>query len=325
MTSSGHPSGTRTIQAHRRPDDPVAGEGRTATEQVGTLKRTVAKSKEDRITLTAAGVAFYWFLAAFPLLIAGVGILALIQGESLIDGVRRGIESTLPGGAASVLTDALDNAGSSTSGGLVAVAVGLGIALFSASSGMAAVQEGLDEAYDVPESRGFVRKRAVGLLLTLVALLLGGVATAALVFGRPIGDGLSGLVSLGDAFAPLWTALRWAVTLAAVMALFALFYRWGPRKEPPTKWLSIGAVVATAIWLLASVGFSLYVSNFGGTYAETYGSLAGVVVLLLWLFLSALALLIGAELNAVVEERRAADATPERPAEPGAEPTRRTA
>jgi membrane protein len=286
----------------------------TSAKRGSTLKRTIQKSKEDGITLTAAGVAFYWFLAVFPLLIAAIGIVALINGESLLSGLTKGIESTLPSGAAKVLTDAVSNGTQVTSGGLVAVIVGIAIALWSASSGMVAVQEGLDRAYDVDESRKFVKKRGVGLVLTGVALVLGGVATALLVFGRPLGEPIEEVLPLGGSFPVVWTVVRWLVTVLAVVALFSAFYRIAPnRGGAKSPWISPGGVVAAIVWLLASVGFSFYVSNFGGTYAETYGSLAGVVILCLWLFLSALALLFGGELNAVREGTRARGDEPVRP------------
>jgi membrane protein len=271
-------------------------------KHISTLKRTIQKSKEDQITLTAAGVAFYWFLAVFPLLIAAIGIVALINGQSLVSGLTKGIESTLPSGAAKVLTDAVSNGSQVTSGGLVAVIIGIAIALYSASSGMVAVQDGLDRAYDVDQSRKFVKKRGVGLVLTGAALVLGGVATALLVFGRPLGEPIERVLPLGGAFPVVWTVVRWLVTLLAVVLLFSIFYRIAPNRDgAKSPWISPGGVVAAIIWLLASLGFSFYVSNFGGTYAETYGSLAGVVILCLWLFLSALALLFGGELNAVRE------------------------
>jgi membrane protein len=283
-----------------------------AAGQRSVLKQTMAKVKEDQVTLMGAGVAFYWFLAVFPLLIAAVGIVALIHGQSLLAGVRKGIETTLPSGAANVLVDAISRGGAANAGGFIAVLIGIAIALYSASSGMVAVQEGLDRAYEVPESRTFIKKRAVGLLLTLAALVLGGIATALLVFGQPLGEPLVKVLPLGGAFALVWTVARWIVTVLAVMTLFSVFYRIGPnRKAERSEWLSIGSAVGTAIWLAASLGFSFYVSSFGGTYAETYGSLAGVIVLLLWLFLSALALLIGGELNAVGERRRGRQLSPD--------------
>jgi membrane protein len=271
------------------------------------IRRTFREAKEDRITLTAAGVAFYWFLSIFPMLIAAVGILAMLHvGQSFVDGVSSGIKDTLPSGAADVLVQAVSNATARTAGGLLAALIAILLALWSASSGMSAAEEALDVAYDVPESRKFLRKRAVAVGLVFLALGLGGVATALLVFGQPLGDALDGWLSLGGAFTVVWTIVRWVVTVLVVMTLFAVFYYLAPNRKPPSwKWVSPGGIVAAVIWLVASLGFSFYVSNFGGSYGKTYGSLAGVVVLVLWLFLSALALLFGAELNGELEREKA--------------------
>ena len=290
-----------------------------------SLKRAVQKAKQDRITLTAAGVAFWWFLAVFPMIIAAVGLLALFQGQSLSSGLRSGIDSTLPSGAAKVLTDAISSAPGKTSGSLVAAIVAIALAVYSASSGMAAAEEGLDVAHDVPESRKFLKKRAVGVVMTLAALALGGVATALLVFGQPIGKAIHGALPISDsAFVIAWTAVRWVLTALAVTTLFAVLYSIGPNRRPASwKWVSPGGVLAAVIWLVASLGFSFYVSNFGGSYARTYGSLAGVVLLMLWLYLSAVALLIGAEINGELEREKAlregsvqgSDASAARPAD----------
>jgi membrane protein len=126
------------------------------------------------------------------------------------------------------------------------------------------------------------------------------------VFGEPIGRTLEDNMPLGGAFMVVWTIVRWALTILALLTLFALFYYVGPNRKPPSwRWVSPGGIVAVVIWLAASVGFSFYVSNFGGSYAKTYGSLAGVVVLVLWLYLTALALLVGAELNGELEREKA--------------------
>jgi membrane protein len=287
------------------PESPVPKQGRVAT-----TKRTVKKMKSDRITMVAAGVAFYWFLAIFPLLIAVVGILALVgAGPSFVQNINTGVRDVLPGSASTVLTDAIGRAGgqAAAAGGLTAAIVGVALALWSASSGMGAAQDGLDVAYDVPEDRKFLKKRLMSLVLLFGALVLGSIATALLVFGKPIGDALADALPLGGAFELVWTIVRWVMTVLAVMTLFALFYYLGPNRKPRTwKWVSPGGVVGVIIWLAASVGFSFYVSSFGqSSYGKTYGSLAGVVVLVLWLYLSALALLIGGELNGELERGRA--------------------
>ena len=272
------------------------------------LRRTAKEMVADRITIIAAGIAFYWFLAIFPLLFAAIGLLDVVNAApSTVETVKDAIRQALPGDAATILTNAVSAAQDRASaGGLTALLIGLALALWSASSGMASTQVGLDVAYDVPQDRTFVKKRLIGFALLLASLVLGGIGVTLLVFGEPVSTFIADHLPLGDSAAWLWTLARWAITVLAVTLLFAVFYWIGPNRQPPSwKWLSPGGLLATALWLLASLGFSLYVSGFGGSYAKTYGALAGVVVLILWLYLSALALLIGAELNGELERQRA--------------------
>lgn len=270
-----------------------------------TLRRTLQEFKQDRASMIAAGMAYYWFLAIFPALMAAVGIFGLVNaGPDAKSSLTKAVRSTLPGDAAEVLSGALDRA---PSGGasIVAVVVGLALALWSASAGMVAMQSGLNVAYDIPEDRPFVKKRTVALALIAVSAVLGGVATVLVVFGQPLGDTIRDDVPFGGAFILVWTVLRWALAIGAVIVLFASFYYLGPnRPHPRWTWLSPGGLVGVVVWLAASLGFSLYVSSFG-SYAKTYGSLAGVVVLILWLYLSALAVVLGAELNAELERQSA--------------------
>jgi hypothetical protein len=171
---------------------------------------------------------------------------------------------------------------------------------------MAATQVGLDVAYDVPDDRTFVKKRLMSLVLILATLVLGGIAVVLLVFGEPLGTYVRDAIGAGAYFEWLWTAVRWVLALLAVVTLFALFYFIGPNRQPPGwSWLSPGGILATVIWVAASVLFSVYVSNFGGSYATTYGALAGVIILVLWLYITALAILVGAELNGELERERA--------------------
>ena len=305
-TTAQRDPGVRQMENGPGPDSPmeVPAQGWKAT-----LKRTMTEIKDDRVTMNAAGIAFYWFLSLFPLLIAAVGILALTgAGPDTLQSIGDGVKAILPGSAAEVLTGAIGTASTraAQATGLGAAVIGITLALWSASSGMSAVQVGMDVAYDVPDDRKFLKKRAMGVLLTLAALVLGGVATALMVFGTPIGQAIDDHLPLGGAFLVVWTVVRWALTILALLTLFALFYAVGPNRKPPSwKWLSPGGLLAVAIWLAASVAFSFYVSSFGGTYARTYGSLAGVIVLVLWLYLTAIALLVGAELNGELEREKA--------------------
>ncbi len=282
-------------------------------------RRTAREIVADRITIIAAGIAFYWFLAIFPLLFAAIGLLDVVNASpSTTTAVNDAINQSLPGDAATILTSAVSEAQKRAStGGVAALVIGIALALWSASSGMASTQVGLDVAYDVAQDRRFVKKRLIGFVLLLAALVLGGIAATLLVFGKPVSSFISDHLPLGDSFGWMWSLARWVVTLLAVTTLFAVFYWIGPNRQPPNwKWLSPGGLLATLLWLVASLGFSLYASGFGGSYAKTYGALAGVVVLILWLYLSALAVLVGGELNGELERQRALMARAGEPAAP---------
>lgn len=284
------------------PSDPLElGKG----DWKATLRRTLKEIKNDRVTMIAGGMATFWFLAIFPALIAAVGFLGLVgAGKSLTDGVTDAIRTALPPGASEVLVESVRTAQrQSQDASVVAAALGIAVALWSASAGMVQLQAGLDVAYDVPEERKFLKARAVAFMLILATAVLGGLASALLVFGEPLGTAIEDAVPLGGVFGIVWEIVRWVVTLFAITVLFALFYYLAPnRKSPRWHWVSPGGIVATLIWIAASVGFSFYVTSFG-SYGETYGPMAGVVVLLLWLYLTALAILVGGELNAELERQ----------------------
>ncbi|HVL80219.1 MAG TPA: YihY/virulence factor BrkB family protein [Actinomycetota bacterium] len=272
-----------------------------------TLKRTVQQIVEDRVTIVAAGMAFYWFLAVFPAMLALVGLSGLVgAARGTASFVDESLRAVLPGDAAEVLTGALGDPSEDTGkASALAVAIGLVVALWSASTGMVAMQLGLDIAYDVPLSRTFLGKRVRALALMVATLVLGGIATALMVFGQPLSDWLWERVAFGPVIGIAWHVFRWVAAIGAVTLLFAVFYYVAPnRPSPRWQWVSPGGVIATLVWVAASATFSLYVRNFA-SYAQTYGSLAGVVVLILWLFITALAVLVGGEINAELERQSA--------------------
>ena len=270
-----------------------------------SVKRAVKEFKEDRGTLTAAGMAYYWFLSLFPAMLAFVGVLGMlnVSGDTIRD-ITDKVTNTLPGGAGDMLTSVISEG--SAKAGLISALVGVAVALWSASSGAVGMQIGLDVAYDVKDDRKFVKKRLVAFELLAAVLVLGGLATAVIVFGEPLGKSLRDNLPFGSACVVLWTVIRWVGSLIALVGLFASIYYLAPNRDTPKwVWVSPGGILAAAIWLVASLGFSFYVSSFGN-YANTYGPLAGVAVLLLWLYLTALAVILGGELNAELERQSAA-------------------
>jgi membrane protein len=276
------------------------------------LKRVKAEVKEDNVTLLAAGVAFYAMLAIFPAIIAVVTVYGMVADPAQVESQVNEFAKGLPAGAGELITEQLNNV---VNAGRQALSIGLAISLlavlWSASGGVQGLVKSLNLVYDERETRGFVKLRGLSLLLTLGAIVVVVVALALIaVFPGVIDD-----LGLGQAGELAASISRWVVLALVVLTALAVLYRYAPdRANPRWRWVSWGAVVALVVWLLGSVGFSWYVDNFG-KYNQTYGALAAVIVLLLWLFLSSFAVLLGAEFDAEIERQTARDTTtgPDRP------------
>ena len=270
------------------------------------VRRGLKEFSDDQMTLIAAGVAFYAFLSLVPALVAAVLVYGLVTDPTEVQRQVDALSGALPESAQSLLRDQMSSLVSANRRGLgLGLVVSVLASLWSASGGVENLITAVNTAYDEQEKRGFVRRKAIALGLTLGAIVVFVLATALVA----VFPAVANAVRLPGSVGWVLDALRWVVVLLVILVSLAIVYRVAPsRNDPRLQWVSVGAVVATVGWILVSVGLSAYVNNFG-SYGKTYGSLAGVVVLLLWLWLSICAVLLGAEINAESEKQTVKDTT----------------
>jgi membrane protein len=287
----------------------LAGEPDQPTELGGrgwwhSLKRTVKEFKEDNLTDWAAALTYYGVLAIFPALIVLVSILGLI-GESATQPLIDNLGAVAPGPAKEIFTNAIENLQGDRGAAGVLFIVGILGALWSASGYVAAFMRASNSIYDMPEGRPIWKTLPVRVGLTVVLLALLSITTIAVVLTGGLAQRVGDVVGLGDTAVTVWNIAKWPVLLLVVSFMFALLYWAAPNvKQPGFRWVSPGGILAVIGWLIASAAFAFYVGNFG-SYNKTYGALGGVVVFLVWLWISNIVILLGAEFNAELERERA--------------------
>lgn len=281
--------------------------------QVADLKRAFSRFRADNITDNAAALTYYSLLSLFPALLFGAALLGVFGQSALIDHAASYLEKAgAPPDTVNAVTGALRSAMRQHSTAIVSLVIGLVVSLNGASGAFGAAGRALNKIFRVQEGRGFVRHKLNDLVWTLVVALLALVTFVAIFLGGGLASDVLRKIGLGGGTAAtIWLWVRWPVALGVTMAIYAIVYYAAPNVEVRRfRWITPGAVVGVSLWIVASALFFLYVSNFS-SYGATYGAFAGAVILLVWLWLTNVVLLFGAELNAVVDLRRARHLPPD--------------
>jgi len=283
------------------------------------LKRTVREFREDNLTDWAAALTYYGVLAIFPALIVLVSVLGLI-GDSATQPLIDNLGEVAPGPAKEIFTSAIENLQGSKGAAGVFFIVGLAGALWSASGYVAAFMRASNSIYDMPEGRPVWKTLPVRVGLTVVLLALLAISAVAVTLTGGLAKEVGGVIGLSDSAVTVWNIAKWPVLLLVVSFMFALLYWAAPNvKHPKFRWVSPGGILAVIGWVIASLAFAFYVANFG-SYNKTYGALAAPIVFLVWLWISNVVILLGAEFNAELERGRAIEAGHPEEREPFVEP-----
>ncbi|HEX3978454.1 MAG TPA: YihY/virulence factor BrkB family protein [Solirubrobacteraceae bacterium] len=269
----------------------------------GVLKRTVREFQGDNLTDLAAALTYYGVLAIFPMLIVIVSVLGLI-GNSVTRPLLQNVSAIAPGPAQSILKSAITNIQAHQGTAGVLFIVGLLAALWSASSYIAAFMRASNIVWDVPEGRPFYKTIPIRLGVTLITVVLLTVSAVAVVLTGSLAGKLGNVIGVGSTAVTIWDIAKWPVMVVLVSIILGILYYAAPNvRQPGFAWVSPGSVLAVVLWLVISALFALYVASFS-SYNKTYGALASVVVFLMWLWLTNVAILLGAEFNAELERGR---------------------
>ncbi|MBM7650223.1 membrane protein [Bacillus ectoiniformans] len=269
------------------------------TEMRVFFKHLIKRIKASDVTGVAAQMSYFFLLSLFPLLIFMVTLLAFlpVSTEDMLGLVR----DYAPGESMSMVEETLSEVMDNQNGGLLSV--GILATLWSASNGMNAVIKGLNYAYNVEESRPFYKARGLSVILTVGLIVVVGAALILQVFGKQVGIVATESIGLSDGFLTIWNWVRWLIFPLLLFGVFVGLYYLAPNLDVKCVTVFPGAVFAAAGWIITSVGFSFYVNNFGN-YSATYGSIGGIIILMIWMYLSAIIILVGGEINALRNEQK---------------------
>ena len=289
---------------HEAADKPDSPADLTKPSWFYVVRKTFREFSDDQCTDLAAALTYYSVLALFPAAIALLSLVGLVgQGKETVDTLLDILRDVGASSAADTLAPTLTELSQSQGAG-VGLIIGLAAALWSASGYVGAFGRGMNRIYEIEEGRPIWKLRPAMLLVTLVTVVLTALVAMGLVLTGPAAEAVGNALGLGSTVVTVWNIAKWPVLLAVVVLIVALLYYATPNvKQPKFRWISIGAIVAILTWIVASAAFGFYVANFA-SYNKTYGSLAGGIVFLLWLWITNLALLFGAELDAELERGR---------------------
>lgn len=309
--SSGSGTTSRSGAPEKPGDMPKAG-------WVTILRRSLKQFKHDDVTDRAAALTYYGVLAIFPGLLALISVLGLL-GKSATNTILANLKQVAPGAVASFLKTVIDQVQGKAGTAGVAAIIGLALALWSASGYVAGFMRAANAIYDVDEGRPIWKTAPVRLGVTLILVVMLALSAVMVVVTGPIASQLGKAFGIGNTAVLIWEIAKWPVLLIIVSLMFSLLYRACPNvKQPGLRWISLGGVIAVVVWLIASALFALYVS-FSGSYNKTYGSFATVIIFLVWLWITNIAVLLGAEFNAETQRERAIQAGLPEHVEPFAE------
>jgi membrane protein len=269
----------------------------------GVLKRTMREFKQDNLTDLAAALTYYGVLAIFPMIIVVVSILGLI-GHSVTQPLINNLGSVAPGPAKQIFTSAIQNVQSGKGTAGVLFVAGLAGALWSASGYIGAFMRASNVVWDIEEGRPIYKTIPIRLAVTLVTVLLLTVSAVAVVFTGGLAAQAGKVLGLGSSAVTVFDIVKWPIMLLIVSLILAILYYVGPNvRQPGIRWVSPGSILAVVVWIIASAAFALYVASFA-SYNKTYGALGGIVAFLVWLWITNVVILLGAELNAELERGR---------------------